>query len=106
MITPERLGAEQSAVSVNLLQDLRDQIDQIDQSWVQLLGRRFALTEKIGELKAQHHLSSVDANREAEQAKQLRNWASQAEVDADLILHIHRQIVTAVVARHQEIEGK
>ncbi|HJE77094.1 MAG TPA: chorismate mutase, partial [Brevibacterium epidermidis] len=42
--------------AVEWLQELRGSIDNIDASLVHLLAERFKLTERVGELKADHGL--------------------------------------------------
>jgi chorismate mutase len=48
------------------LADLRMSIDNIDSALIVLLAERFRLTQKVGELKRDTHMPSIDQRREAE----------------------------------------
>ncbi len=47
------------------LNELRDQIDAVDKQMVELLARRLALVEKVGEVKSKHGLPIYVPDREA-----------------------------------------
>lgn len=47
------------------LNELRDQIDEVDQQMIDLLARRLGLVEKVGEVKSQYGLPIYVPEREA-----------------------------------------
>lgn len=51
------------------LDKLRNEIDQIDSDIIELLTKRFAVTDEIGIIKSQNNLPPQDENREAKQHK-------------------------------------
>lgn len=85
------------------LTSLRQQIDAIDEELVELLARRFKVTNQVGQLKAALGLQAVDATREAEQAERLQSLAVRHAVNSDLVHRIFRLIVEEVVQNHQAI---
>ena len=85
------------------LQTLRNQIDELDQSLLDILVKRFAVTEQVGRFKAAHHLPLVDSGREAAQAERIAGLARQKGLDPALVQNIQRLIIDAVVERHRQI---
>ena len=85
------------------LASLRQQIDAIDEELVELLSRRFTVTDRVGHLKSMHGLDAVDEVREAEQVQHLRTLATRYGVNAELVSRIFRTVVEQVVLNHQVI---
>jgi chorismate mutase len=83
------------------LLDLRAQIDGLDQALVELLGRRFRVTDEVGRLKASSGLVAVDPEREATQEARLRSLAMRHGVNPDVVARIFRTIVEEVVSNHE-----
>ncbi|WP_152346654.1 MULTISPECIES: chorismate mutase [Brevibacterium] len=85
------------------LSELRGSIDNIDASLVHLLAERFKLTERVGELKADHGLPPADESREARQVARLRVLAEESQLDPDLAEKFLAFIVAEVIRRHEHI---
>jgi chorismate mutase len=85
------------------LLNLRAQIDGLDQALVELLGRRFRVTDEVGRLKASSGLSAVDPEREATQEARLRSLAMRHGVNPDVVSRIFRAIVDEVVVNHESV---
>ncbi len=83
------------------LADLRKQIDQIDAQIMEALARRFAVTGKVGQLKAQFHLNSVDPVREQEKLQSLRNLATENGLNAEFIDSLFQHVFNEVVKNHR-----
>lgn len=83
----------------------RSIIDRLDADLVRILGERFAVTERVGQLKAQSDLPALDATREEEQLTRLRELADQAGVPADLVTVVFGEITRSVRRRHQELRN-
>ena len=83
--------------------ELRDSIDNIDASLVHLLAERFKLTERVGELKAEHGLPPVDESREARQVARLRILAEDSHLDPEFAEKFLAFIVAEVIRRHERI---
>ena len=65
------------------LKTLRDSIDNIDAAIIHMLAERFRCTQRVGQLKAEHHLPPADPSREAEQVARLRRLATDAKLDPE-----------------------
>lgn len=85
------------------LRRLRDSIDNMDAALIHLLAERFKITQRVGELKAQHGLPPADPNREAEQINRLRDLALDAKLDPEFAEKFLNFIVAEVVRHHQAI---
>lgn len=74
------------------INELRDQIDQVDQSIVALFSRRMAISGEIARYKHEHHLPIYIESREAEVLDSVSKLA-----DPELkpyVLQLYRQILT------------
>jgi chorismate mutase len=88
------------------LSRLREQIDALDQEFVEVLARRFRVTEAVSRLKASHRLNAVDPDRESMQAARLERLAVQHEVSPEIVSKIFRVIVEQVVANHHAVAAQ
>ena len=84
------------------LDALREEIDQLDESLVELLAQRFEVSRRVGELKRVSALPPRDEARERAQAERVRDLASEHGVSPNLAEAILRLIVDRVVAEHKE----
>ncbi|SHO55239.1 bifunctional chorismate mutase/prephenate dehydrogenase [Vibrio quintilis] len=73
------------------LNELRDQIDEVDQQMIDLLARRLSLVEKVGEVKSQHGLPIYVPEREAAMLASRREEAEAQGVPPQLIEDILRR---------------
>ncbi|HIY25025.1 MAG TPA: chorismate mutase [Candidatus Brachybacterium merdigallinarum] len=85
-----------------LIQERRS-IDNIDAALVHLLAERFAHTQRVGHLKAEHDLPPADPVREQEQIARLRSLADSAGLDPVFAEAFMRFIVTEVIRHHERI---
>ena len=69
--------------AAELLKDHRASIDRLDAILVYTLGERFAHTQAVGKLKAEHDLPASDPDREAKQIARLEDLAQRANLDPD-----------------------
>ncbi|HHX83668.1 MAG TPA: chorismate mutase, partial [Pseudomonadaceae bacterium] len=69
------MQAEVNPEAPKTLLQLRDSIDQIDDELLAVLARRFEITARVGQLKAEHGLDSVDPVREQEKLQLLDQQA-------------------------------
>lgn len=86
------------------LNQFRQEIDSIDSQLIDLLGRRFSVTRKVGKLKADGQLPSVDPNREKQQMQRLARISKEKQVNPDLSQQILRSIIDEVVTEHQSLQ--
>lgn len=86
------------------LQDLREQIDRIDQEIIALLSERFKITEEVGIYKAEHALPVQDINREAEQFGKIAELSMSRGLRPEYAVGVYRCIIDLVISRHREIK--
>ncbi len=94
-----------SDMSMDELAMLRDRIDDLDKELVQLLARRFQLTERVGSIKARAGIAPVDRMRETAQASRIAEAALAKGLDPLVAQRILAAIIAEVVARHRAIAG-
>ena len=82
---------------------LRDQIDSIDEDMMDLFARRFKVTARVGELKAEAGLDSVDSVREQEKLERLRSLAQDKSLNSELILDLFQTLFDEVVKNHRNL---
>ena len=85
------------------LRRLRLSIDNMDAALVHLLAERFKITQRVGELKAEHGLPPADPAREAEQIARLRALAAESHLDPEFAEKFLGFIVAEVVRHHEAI---
>jgi len=90
------------SVPTELLQ-VREQIDRIDHGLVLLLANRFALTQRISVLKAQHGLEALDPERESRKLAEIRRLCESHAVEPDLVAEILARVMAEVVKNHKAI---
>ncbi|MCE2569907.1 bifunctional chorismate mutase/prephenate dehydrogenase [Motilimonas eburnea] len=73
------------------LDNLRHQIDEVDQQLVDLLARRLDLVHKVGEVKSEHGLPIYAPDREAAMLAKRREEAENKGVPPDLIEDVLRR---------------
>lgn len=82
---------------------LRDSIDNIDAAVVHMLAERFKCTQRVGHLKAAHHLPAADPGREAQQIDRLRGLAESAKLDPAFAEKLLNFIIAEVIRHHERI---
>ncbi|MER7411972.1 MULTISPECIES: chorismate mutase [Streptomyces] len=85
------------------LAGLRDSIDNIDAAVVHMLAERFKCTQRVGRLKADHHLPPADPAREARQITRLRELAQDAKLDPAFAEKLLNFIIAEVIRHHERI---
>jgi chorismate mutase len=80
---------------------LREKIDSIDEEMLDLLARRFNITARVGELKAESGLDSIDPVREQEKLERLRALAEDKSLNSEFILDLYQILFDEVVKNHR-----
>ena len=87
------------------LEELRKGIDSIDTEMVELLAKRFQLTEEVGVYKAANRLAAQDPGREALQFDKIRHLAEFHGLNPEYAASIFRRIMDVAIARHEELSA-
>jgi chorismate mutase len=85
------------------LDELRNDIDEIDQKIIALLAQRFKYTEEVGIYKAKNQLNAQDTNREYQQFQKIIQLSEQNGLNPEYTSEIYRRIIDIVISRHQEL---
>ena len=84
------------------LEELRREIDQLDEKLIELLAERFAVSRQVGELKRSSVLPLRDEEREQRQVRRVRGVAQAHGVSPELAEAVLRLVIDTVVLEHQE----
>ena len=85
-----------------LLKGHRASIDRLDAILVYTLAERFAHTQAVGKLKAQHDLPPSDPSREEKQIARLETLAAEADLDPDFAKKFLNFIIQEVIQHHKK----
>ena len=85
-----------------ILKEHRDSIDRLDAILVYTLGDRFAHTQAVGKLKAEHDLPASDPDRETKQIARLEDLAQRANLDPEFAKNFLNFIIQEVIQHHKK----
>jgi chorismate mutase len=85
---------------------IRMEIDSVDEQVVALLARRFALTHRVGELKAAIGEAPLNAARQAQRRQFLERLAVTHRVESRLIMDLFARIQKETLASHARLAGQ
>ena len=108
MSTDPRAGEAAAQIEPEILDELlsmRASIDNIDATLVYLLAERFKATQRVGVLKAKHHLPAADPARERNQISRLKRLAQEAQLDPEFAEKFLNFIIEEVIRHHQAISA-
>lgn len=88
--------------AATLLKEHRASIDRLDAVLVYTLGERFAHTQAVGKLKAEHDLPASDPTREARQIARLEDLATRADLDPEFAKKFLNFIIQEVIQHHKK----
>ncbi|MFA7314400.1 MAG: chorismate mutase [Candidatus Magasanikbacteria bacterium] len=72
---------------------LRKKIDCVDKNILELLSRRFALTDKIGKIKKLENMTVEDKNREVEILKKYNELSEKLNLDKKFVYNFLQLIL-------------
>ncbi|PWJ16184.1 chorismate mutase [Jannaschia seohaensis] len=91
-----------AARAAALLAEHRASIDRLDAVLVYTLAERFAHTQAVGKLKAEHALPPSDPDREAKQIARLERLATEAGLDPSFAKEFLAFIIEEVIRHHRK----
>lgn len=81
---------------------LRAELDVINEQLIDVLVRRFEVTDRIGKYKVEKGLPLKDEEREREMYEEIRNVAREQRLDEGYAVKIFRSIVECVYEQHKK----
>ncbi|WP_439290775.1 bifunctional chorismate mutase/prephenate dehydrogenase [Lonepinella koalarum] len=78
---------------MDVLKEIRNEIDRLDSELIDLFAKRLALVKKVGEVKHQHGLPIYVPEREADMLAARRQEAEKMGIPADLIEDVLRRVM-------------
>lgn len=88
--------------AASILKEHRDSIDRLDAILVYTLAERFAHTQAVGKLKAEHALPPSDPARESHQIERLEAMANDANLDPEFAKEFLNFIIEEVIRHHKK----
>ncbi len=88
--------------ATEVLKHHRASIDRLDAVLVYTLAERFAHTQAVGRLKAEHDLPPSDPDREATQIARLERLAEEAGLDPGFAKQFLGFIIEEVIRHHRK----
>ena len=76
------------------IKDLREKIDEIDNSLFELISFRAYLTNEIGKIKKKNNIEIEEKNRELIILKKLKRKCKENNIDENLFVEIYKIILT------------
>lgn len=90
--------------AAEVLKEHRASIDRLDAILIYTLGERFAHTQAVGKLKAEHNLPPSDPAREATQIARLEDLATRADLDPEFAKSFLNFIIREVIQNHKTFQ--
>ena len=92
--------------AADVLAGHRASIDRLDAILVYTLAERFAHTQAVGKLKAEHDLPPSDKAREATQIARLEQLAKDADLDPEFAKKFLNFVIQEVIQHHKQHQDK
>ncbi len=89
--------------AAEILASHRATIDRLDTILIYTLAERFACTQTVGRLKAEHRLPPEDRAREAEQIQRLERLSREADLDPEFAKKFLAFVTEEVIQNHKKI---
>ena len=93
-----------TARAAEILAGHRASIDRLDAILVYTLAERFAHTQAVGKLKAEHDLPPADPAREAAQIARLETMAQEAGLDPEFAKKMLTFVISEVIRHHETFQ--
>ena len=91
--------------AAELLKGHRESIDRLDAVLVYTLAERFAHTQAVGQLKAEHDLPPADPTREKTQIQRLEKLADEAGLDPEFARKFLTFVISEVIRHHENLRN-
>ena len=88
------------------LLEYRAQLDTLDAQLISVLAARFAVTEKVGQLKARHRAPAADSQREATQLERLLVCSRECGLAGEVTRAVYETLFGLVRDSHRAIAAQ
>lgn len=88
------------------LDDLRLEIDRVDEGIVNMLAQRFRLTESVGQFKAENKMEALSSIRESEQFKRFEQLSKELDIPYEVVEKIFKVVRDQVILNHEYIRSE
>ncbi|MER5171913.1 chorismate mutase [Thioclava sp. GXIMD2076] len=96
--------SDATARAAELLKEHRDSIDRLDAVMIYTLAERFAQTQAVGKLKAEHDLPPSDPDREKTQIARLEKLADDSGLDPEFAKKFLNFVISEVIRHHEQFQ--
>lgn len=83
--------------------EVRNEIDNIDSTIIQLLGKRFDYVREVVKYKDASHSGVEASDRKAAVISTRREWAEQAGISAGVVEGIYRSLISYFIEEEKKI---
>ena len=90
----------------HLLNEIRENIDDVDKEIIDIISKRIGLVEKIGEFKKEQDLTTFQVDRWNEIFKSRINWAIEKGLEKDFIEDLYKVIHLGSINVQNKIVNK
>ena len=88
------------------LDDLRIEIDSVDESIIKLLSKRFELTKLVGRYKALNKMEAFSQTRECEQFRRFEKLSKELGLPPKLVEQVFEMVRDQVRSNHKAIRSE
>jgi chorismate mutase len=93
----------EGSVSSNILEEIRQQIDDVDRGLLEVLSRRMHLVEQIGSYKKQNNVAAFQLERWQEILSSRPNWAKAFQLNPEVVTELFRIIHQESIRKQTEL---
>ena len=86
------------------LEELRLEIDKVDEEIIRLLANRFELTKSVGMIKSETGVNSLSPERERAQFKQFQELSDELNLSYPMVEKVFQAIRDQVLENHEKIK--
>ncbi len=88
------------------LEEMRQNIDDIDNAIIAMIAERFKVTDRVGAYKAENGLPPIDKAREAKQYDRINDLSLENDLEPEIAKAYLSLMIERVVKRHKVLADK
>ena len=79
------------------INELRKEIDEVDEQFIQLFAKRLEIVREIGKIKKENNIKPLDNDRWQEVTQKVNNYAKKHNISQELVEKIYELIHQAAL---------